>query len=192
MYKEVTYDELEILLEDLLWFKKEANRCLNKMISELRYDTADMILDSDIEYIWPYLIVGEIKLGIKRAEGFMEDPNSNSYKTFITEIIDPIRSRVGNLCCPLYDDIASGVHNSVAFNEECLESLKEYFLTDYKYSSLFNEYVQEYLHKVINDDIMRKKYSINNSVAILTIDYNESLKRQIIVDYIWTRQNSQT
>lgn len=180
--KFVTEKRISILREELVSLKNELNNRVNNILEELEYPSENLLLGSEIEWIYPYVITANLKLDIKTIEKYIKNPNAHGFRFFLSNYIDPIKARFGNLSCPLYGDISNGIHNGFSFNEECLNDLYTYLY--YENSEKFTEFVNGFLLKILDSPRLKRQYSIPANATSINIESNEKLKRETIIFYL--------
>lgn len=178
---EINSKDIQKFKEEIHWLRLAVNKHLNNILDKLENPTEDLLLGSDIEYLYPYIKVANLKLDTKTLEKYIKNPNCNSYNTFVDNYITPIRMRFGQLCCPLYTDVSIGIHNPTSFTSECLEDLYIYLYNKYQE---FSQFVNDYLHKVLNDPLLQKSYGIKLNPTTINLDSNDPLKRGVIILFL--------
>lgn len=174
--------EVEQLKQEVLKLKSETILKCNKVLQFLEYQPEELFLGTDIEYIYPYLVVANLKLEYKVAEKFLLSYNSHGFRHFIDTYIEPIKMRFGNLVCPMYSDGTNGLHNPIAFNEDCLNDLLNYILNNDR-EDFFN-FVSNFFTEILDSTELKRRYGLSSKAETLDINQNENIKRETIIKYL--------
>lgn len=172
----------EKIKSEISSLRNEMIKGFNKILETLDYPIESLFLGTDLEYIYPYLITGGVKLDFKSAEKYLSNPASHSVRFFIENYIEPIRSRYGDLVCPLPQDNVIGIHNHFSFTENCINDLILYYLSTHKEN--FEKFINEFFEQVLNTSQLKRKYNIGQNAESLNLDDSEKLKRDTIILYL--------
>lgn len=174
--------EIEQLKKEIINLKNETILKCNNVLEILEYPPENLLLGTEIEWIYPYIILANIKLDIKTIEKYIKNPNAHGFRFFVSNYIEPVKTRFGNLSCPLYNDISLGIHNQFTFSEECLNDLINYYLEIDREN--FIEFINENLRLILDLPSLKRKYNLSQNIESLNIDTNESIKRDIAIKYL--------
>lgn len=174
--------EVESLKNDILKLKNDTILKCNKVLQYLEYSSVELVLGTNIEYIYPYLIQANIQLEYKVVEKYIVGSNSHGFRHFLDTYICPIRMRFGNLVCPLYTDITNGIHNPLSFNEDCLNDLLNYLLENE--NTEFVGFVQKFYKEILNNTELKRRYGLSQNAEQIDINQSENIKRETIIKYL--------
>ena len=90
--------------------------------------------------------------------------------------------RYGNLVCPLYSDNTNGIHNTIAFSEDCLNDLLQYILDNYGQD--FIAHVNKHFTEILNSTELKRRYGLSAKAETLDINQDENIKRETIIKYL--------
>lgn len=175
----LTSVQIEKLKEEIYSLREETIKKVNIILERLEYPTEKLFLGTELEFLYPYIVVGQIKMDFKTVEKYLANPTSHSLRFFIENYIDPLKSRTGVLVCPLPNDPAIGIHNIHTFPEECLNDL-----INYHYGPDFEEFINKFYTQVLSSNQLKRKYGIPQNTESIHLDTNEKLKRGTIILYL--------
>ena len=180
--KNLNYFEIEQLKQEVLKLKSETILKCNKVLQYLEYNPEELLLGTEIEWVYPYIIVANLKLEYKVVEKFLVGYNSHGFRHFLETYITPIKMRFGNLVCPLYTDNTCGIHNPIAFGEDCLNDLLNYLLKNDRED--FIAYINTFFTEILGSTELKRRYGLSPKAETLDINQDENIKRETVIRFL--------
>lgn len=167
-------DKYNKLLVDVIEAEEILKYAKDNLLEYIIYQT---ILESDINYIYPYIIVSKYNISYDRVTNFTKNNMSQSYRIFLSKDLRWMRKKFGSLVCPIYSDSTNGIHNKDAFSDECVNDLFEYWLAN---NNEFLEFISELEFNELGLPKNCDKSSIGN------LEKYPDVRRKILLDFLLT------